>query len=85
MIILNGSFVKIGTVKFLNFRTPKMFAVSYLKLKTKRPNLRLFCQKVFKSYAELVTAKMIMSRNGSVQKMSSHRQTTSDTFGPQRR
>ena len=44
MIILNGSFIKIGTVKFLNFRTPKMFAVSYLKIKTKRPNLRLFCQ-----------------------------------------
>ena len=47
--------------------------------------LDMFENPVLKSYAELVTAKMIMSRNGSVPKMSSHRQTTSDTFGPQRR
>ena len=30
---------------FLNFRTPESFAVIYLKIQTKTPNLRIFCQK----------------------------------------
>ena len=33
------------TVKFLNFRTPEIFAVIHLKFKQKRPNLKVFCQK----------------------------------------
>ena len=33
------------TVKFLNFRTPKSFAVINLKFKQKSPNLRVFCEK----------------------------------------
>ena len=32
------------TVKFLNFQTPKNFVVIYLKIQTKRPHLRVFCQ-----------------------------------------
>ena len=54
MIILNGSFIKIGTVKFLNFRTPKMFAVSYLKLKTRGQTLAYFVKMV---QMELQTVK----------------------------
>ena len=33
------------TIKFLNFRTPENFVVIFLKIKQKRPNLRLFHQK----------------------------------------
>ena len=33
------------TIKFLNFQTPEIFAVIYLKFKTKRKNLRVFHQK----------------------------------------
>ena len=36
-------FLKSNTVKFLNFWTPENFAV--IKLKFKRPNIRVFCQK----------------------------------------
>ena len=32
------------TVKFLNFRTAENFAVIYLKIQTKWPNLKVFCQ-----------------------------------------
>ena len=33
------------TVKFLNFGTPEIFAVIYLKFKQRRPNLWVFHQK----------------------------------------
>ena len=33
------------TIKFLNFRMPKNFAVNLPKIQTKRPNLRDFPQK----------------------------------------
>ena len=33
-----------GSVKFLNFRTPENFAVIYLKFKQRGPNLKVFCQ-----------------------------------------
>ena len=33
------------TVKFLNFQTSKNFAVIYLKLKQRGPNIRVFSQK----------------------------------------
>ena len=35
---------KTNTVKFLNFRMSENFAVIY-EIQTKRPNLRVFCQK----------------------------------------
>ena len=40
VITVNGT-----TVKFLNFRMPENFAVIYLKIQTKRPNLWVFRQK----------------------------------------
>ena len=44
-IIIHGSMVSsMSTLKFLNFRTPEIFAVIYLKFK-QRQNLRVFRQK----------------------------------------
>ena len=37
--------ILMSTVKFQNFRTPENFAVLLSKIQTKRPNLRVFCQK----------------------------------------
>ena len=39
------------TVKFLNFRTPKTFAVSYLKFKQSCQTLGFFCQNGAKGIA----------------------------------
>ena len=35
---------KLATVKFLNFGTPEIFAVIYLKFKQRGQTLRVFCQ-----------------------------------------
>ena len=42
---IRSSLKKLVTVKFLNFRRPENFAVINLKIKTKRPNHRVFHQK----------------------------------------
>ena len=34
-----------NTLKFLNFRTQENFTVIYIKIRTKRPNLKVFSQK----------------------------------------
>ena len=39
------------TVKFLNFRTPEILAVSYLKFRQSGQNLRSFCQNGAKGIA----------------------------------
>ena len=38
------SSMALGTVKFLNFGTPEIFAVIYLKFKQRGQTLRVFCQ-----------------------------------------
>ena len=39
------------TLKFLNFWTPEIFAVNYIKFEQKGQNLRVFCQNVAKGIA----------------------------------
>ena len=44
-----------GTIKFLNFRTPKIFAVSYLKFKQRGQTLGYFVKMVQREYQTVTT------------------------------